>query len=240
MLDGISSMDIYNIEIAKLYDRMWEDALAHFAKGRVETDDYLAKRQSDRRLGITVMARPSEKVVEQFTALNHRLAQVEPDQYYYQPAQFHITVLSLFTATEHCAPYFARLADFLAASGVVLASAPGFAAAFHGVTATPNGILAQGFPQDGHLEALREKLRKALREQDLGQGLDTRYRLKTAHATLMRFQRPAQALLRLVELLKEYRDFHFGDCRFQTLQVVKNDWYMSTDRVEVLAEYRLS
>jgi len=240
MPDSISSMDIYNIEVAELYDRMWENALAHFAKGRVETDDYLANQQSDRRLGITVMARPSEKVVEQFMALNHQLAQVEPDQYYYQPGQFHITVLSLFTATQHCEPFFARLADYLATSEAVLAAAQGFAVDFQGVTATPHGILAQGFPQDGHLEALREKLRKALREQDLGQGLDTRYRLKTAHVTLMRFQRPPQALTRLVELMKEYRASHFGDCHFQTLQVVKNDWYMSAEKVELLAVYQLS
>lgn len=233
-------MAMDNIEISKLYDSMWEEALAGFAKGLVEPDGYLANRQSDQRLGVTVIARPSEKVVEKFAAMIHRLAQVEPDQYYYQPRQFHITVLSLFTATQHYEPFFARLADYLATSKAVLAAARGFAVDFQGVTATPKGVMAQGFPQNGHLEALREKLRQTLREQDLGQGLDTRYRLKTAHVTLMRFQRPPQALTRLVKLMKEYRASHFGDSYFQTLQVVKNDWYMSTDRVEVLAEYRLS
>lgn len=233
-------MAIDNLEISKLYDSMWAEALASFAKGLVEPDGYLANRQSDQRLGVTVIARPSEKVIEKFAALIHRLAQVEPDQYFYQPCQFHITVLSLFTATQHCEPFFDRLADYLATSQAVLAAARGFAVDFQGLTATPNAIMAQGFPQDGHLEALREKLRQTLREQDLGQGLDTRYRLKTAHVTLMRFQRPPQALTRLVELMKEYRASHFGDSCFQTLQVVKNDWYMSTDRVEVLAEYRLS
>jgi 2'-5' RNA ligase len=233
-------MGIRNIEISKLYDGLWQDALARFAKGQVEPDGYLADRQSDQRLGLTVIARPSQRVVDQYMALIHQLAQVEPDQYYYHPDQLHITVLSLFTATELSEPYFTRLVDYLAVSGAILSTAGSFAIDFQGVTATPNGIMGQGFPQDGYLETLREKLRKALREQDLGQGLDTRYHLRTAHVTLMRFRYPPQALTHLVAILKEHRDFRFGNSLFQTLQVVKNDWYMSTEKVEVLAEYKLS
>ena len=233
-------MNIRNIEISKLYEGLWQDALARFAKGQVEPDWYLANRQSDRRMGVTVIARPSQRVIDQYVALIHQLARVEPHQYYYQPNQLHITVLSLFTATESSEPYFSRLADYLALSGAILSTARSFTIDFRGVTATPNGIMGQGFPQDGQLEALREKLRKALREQDLGQGLDTRYRLRTAHVTLMRFCSPPRALTRLVDILKEHRDFHFGNSLFQTLQVVKNDWYMSTEKVNVLAEYKLS
>jgi 2'-5' RNA ligase len=233
-------MNIRNIEISKLYDGMWQAALARFAQGQVEPDGYLANRQSDRRLGVTVIARPSQRVVDQYMGLISQLQQVEPDQYYYQPDQLHITILSLFTATENSKPYFSKLADYLAVSGAILPTVGSFAIDFQGVTATPNGIMGQGFPQDGYLEALREKLRKALRERDLGEGLDTRYRLSTAHVTLMRFRYPPRALSRLVDILKEHRDFRFGDSLIQSLQMVKNDWYMSTEKVEVLAEYELS
>jgi 2'-5' RNA ligase len=233
-------MGIRNIKIAKLYEDLWENAVASFTQGKVELDRYLANRQSDHRLGLTVIGRPSQRAIDQFSALIHQLALVEPDQYYYQPGELHITILSLFTATELCKPFFARLQNYLEASGAVLSTAKCFAVDFRGVTASTSGIMAQGFPQDGNLERLRERLRKALHEQDLGQGLDTRYRLRTAHTTLMRFQRPPQALTHLVTILKEYRDYYFGETVFQTLQVVKNDWYMSTGSVEVLAEYQLS
>jgi 2'-5' RNA ligase len=233
-------MGIRNIRITKLYNDLWEDALGLFAQGQVDLDWYLVNRQSDNRLGLTVIARPTQRVVDNISALIDQLALVEPDQYYYQPDELHITILSLFTATEHFKPYFAKLANYMTASEAVLSTAKCFAVDFRGVTASTSGVMAQGFPQDGNLEVLRERLRKALREQDLEQGLDTRYRLRTAHATLMRFRQPPQALTKLVGILKEYRDYYFGGITFRTLQVVKNDWYMSTGRVEVLAEYQLS
>jgi hypothetical protein len=39
--------------------------------------------------------------------------------------------------------------------------------------------------------------------------------------------------------LKEYRDFPFGTAKIHSLQVVKNDWYMSLDKTVVLADYPL-
>ena len=233
-------MRIRNIGITKIYDGLWEEAMTQFAQGHVELDWYLTNRESDHRLGLTVIARPSQSIVDQFSALIHQLSLVEPEQYYYQPDELHLTILSLFTATELSKPYFARLANYMSACEAVLSTAKCFAVDFRGVTASIGSIMAQGIPQDGNLEFLRERLRKALREQDLRQGLDTRYRLRTAHTTLMRFRRPAQALPKLVGILKEYRDFYFGGTIFQSLQVVKNDWYMSRGRVEVLAEFRLS
>ena len=233
-------MGIRNIGITKIYDGLWEDAMTQFARGQVELDWYLANRERDQRLGLTVIARPSQSIVDQFSALIHQLRLVEPEQYYYQPDELHLTILSLFTATEHSRPFFARLANYMSACEAVLSTAECFAVDFCGVTASTGSIMAQGIPQDGNLEFLRERLRKALRAQDLSQGLDTRYRLSTAHTTLMRFRRPPQALPKLVGILKEYRDYYFGGMIFRSLQVVKNDWYMSRGRVEVLAEYRLS
>jgi hypothetical protein len=43
----------------------------------------------------------------------------------------------------------------------------------------------------------------------------------------------------LIETLASYREYNFGQTTFQALQLVKNDWYMSSDKVEVLAEYPL-
>jgi hypothetical protein len=74
---------------------------------------------------------------------------------------------------------------------------------------------------------------------DLGEGLDQRYRISTAHVTVMRFQTQPRDLQQLVHTLASYREYDFGRTAFQTLQLVKNDWYMSADKVEVLEEYSL-
>ncbi len=66
-----------------------------------------------------------------------------------------------------------------------------------------------------------------------------RYRSVTVHMTLMRFRRPPSALPLLTDLLQAHRNVHFGQTTFASLQVVKNDWCMRTEKVKVLAEHRL-
>jgi 2'-5' RNA ligase len=186
-----------------------------------------------------VIARPTQQVIAQFSALLRELAQIEPDQYFYQPSEFHVTILSLFTATENYEPYFAKIPAYLRALQPVLSTAEHFTVCFRGITATKNSIMVQGFPQDGKLECLRDRLREALQNKDLGEGLDERYRITTAHTTIMRFRSQPPDLRRLIRVLGSYRDYSFGQSTFNILELVKNDWYMSADKVEVLADYLL-
>jgi hypothetical protein len=222
-----------------LYDGLWEEAKIAFAAGKVEVDRFLVNRHEDRRLGVTVIARPSAEIVEQFCEFRRRLEGIVPGQYFYRSGEMHVTVLSLFTAVEDHGPFFVRLPEYLDVCRKVLLAGECFAVEFCGVTASRSSILAQGFPQDGYLEELRGQLRETLRGCNLGGGLDTRYRITTAHSTIMRFMSVPKNLPGLVNLLSEYRDFSFGCTTFESLQVVKNDWYMSSEKTEMLAEYLL-
>jgi 2'-5' RNA ligase len=232
-------MDFGDSHLIRLYDALWQDAVEHFAKGRVQLDSHLVAPHRDHRLGLTVIARPTQQVIDQFSALLRELAQIEPHQYFYQPSEFHITILSLFTATENFEPYFAKIPAYLTTLQPVLSASEQFTVRFRGITATKSSIMVQGFPQDGKLERLRDRLRKALQSKNLGEGLDERYRITTAHTTIMRFRTQPQDLKRLIRVLGSYREYSFGQSTFQTLQLVKNDWYMSADKVEVLADYPL-
>ncbi len=100
--------------------------------------------------------------------------------------------------------------------------------------------MVQGFPLSPVLDQLRTELRQALRSRGLGAGLDQRYTIRTAHATVMRFRTQPRNLPELVEVLSSFRSRSFGQTTVATLQLVKNDWYMSTAKVEVLAEYELA
>ena len=232
-------MDLRDSNLIRLYDALWQDAVDHFATGRVQLDPYLVARHRDHRLGLTVIARPTQQAIGQFSALLRELAQIEPHQYFYQRSEFHITVLSLFRATENFEPCFAKIPAYLTALQPVLSAAEHFAVRFRGITATKSSIMVQGFPKDGQLERLRDRLRKALRSKSLGEGLDERYRIITAHTTIMRFRTQPQDLRRFVQVLGSHREQNFGQLTFQTVQLVKNDWYMSADKLEVLADYPL-
>lgn len=71
-------------------------------------------------------------------------------------------------------------------------------------------LMAQGLAEDRRLEAVRDRLRTALRRDDLGAGLDERYWIRTAHATIMRFRTQPQDLSRLVSFLSGQREQSFG------------------------------
>ncbi len=225
--------------LSQLYDSLWEDAQDYFVRGRVEIDPHLADRAGDRRRGLTVLARPSPPVTAQFSAFIQELVQIAPDQYFYQPGEFHVTILSLFTATENFEPYYARIPTYLAALQAVLPQTERFTLSFKGITASRSCIMVQGFPHGAQLDSLREKLRQALSVYGFGRDLDQRYRIRTAHSTLLRFCRQPRDLARLLDVLGRYRNYDFGQMTVESLQLTKNDWYMSTDETEVLAEYPL-
>jgi 2'-5' RNA ligase len=227
-------------DLCGFYDSLWRKAIDHFNDtGQVWVDPHLADKRGDRRLGLSVIGRPSPDVVGEFSALLRELVSVAPNQYFYRPDEFHITVLSLFTATEAFEPHFAQSPQYLAAVRSVLSAARHFEVVFQGITASNSAVMVQGFPKSPELNKLRDRLRESLRGAGLGEGLDKRYRISTAHATVMRFQTQPRNLRKLVETLAGYREYGFGQTTFRTLQLVKNDWYMSSDKVEVLAEYSL-
>ncbi len=158
------------LEIGSIYDALWQQAMAHYAEGRVEINPYLADPQSDRRLGVTVIARPSSEVIERLMTFICGMAEMEPEQYFYQATDLHVTILSLFTATEQWEPHFARLSDYLDACAEVLSQTERFTVEFRDVTAAPGAILCQGFPCDESRNTLRDRLRQALHRRNLGQG----------------------------------------------------------------------
>jgi 2'-5' RNA ligase len=227
------------LRLAQLYDSMWQEASEYLAQGKVQTDPHLLDLQNDRRLGLTLIARPGREVVERISEFLQTLKQVVPDQHYYQPDEFHVTVLSLFTATDKSAPFFDRIPAYRNVLRSVLAGTGRFQVAFKGITASGSAVMVQGFPHSAQLNQLREELRAALRRNGLGESLDKRYRITTAHITVMRFRTQPQGPKALLDTLARFRDHDFGQATFQTLQWVKNDWYMSSGKVEVLEEYAL-
>jgi 2'-5' RNA ligase len=225
---------------ATIYDDLWQKASTAFQAGQVQIDSYLTDRTTDRRRGITLVGRPDKNVCTRIERLQQELLEYLPGQYFYRPPEYHFTILSPFTATDQPEPFFARLGEYQEAIDQALINASRFSVLFEGITATPGAIMVQGFPQDSELNRIRESLRAVLGTYQLNARLETRYRVATAHITFIRFQTKPQNLPLLAEVLGRYRTMEFGVQVFQQVQLVKNDWYLSEDNLELLKEYTLA
>jgi 2'-5' RNA ligase len=159
-------------------------------RGEVEPDPWVSRKDEDRRRGLTLLARPGEDLARRLEDFGEELRAKEPEQYFQPASDLHLTVLSLFGATADHAPYLARLDAYREAADEALRGVPPFNLEIEGVTLSRGAVLAQGFPRDGTLERVRERLRAALAVRGLAGGLDQRYRLTTAHLTLVRFATP--------------------------------------------------
>lgn len=227
-------------EVYALYETLWRDAYPAIARNEVTVDPYLSNREQDTRRGLTVLARVSEDTCDEITRFVRELKQLEPEQYYPQPDEYHVTVLSLFAVSEDHHACLEQKEAYCRAVRTALRDAPDFTIAFSGVTATTGVIMVQGFPQGGTLNNLRESLRSALRDAGLGQSLDTRYRIRAAHASVARFAAPLRDPLRTSELLLSHRETDFGVTRVQRLETVANDWYIARNNVTLLDTHPLS
>jgi 2'-5' RNA ligase len=223
-----------------IYDRLWDEASNAFDRNAAQLDPFLANRQSDRRRGLTLLAQPDDAVRARVQQFLDELRAVAPGQYFYQPSEFHVTVLSVIPGSDSWPQAAKRLPEYLAALDTVLARRPAFSVVFRGVTASPDAVLVQGFPADDTLARLRDDLRAALAERGLAENLDRRYKLATAHMTVARFFTTMADWQRLKSLLSSNRNRDFGAIRFGALQLIEGNWYASADSVRTVREFPLA
>lgn len=221
------------------YDRLWSQTVGKIRTGNLELDWVLAVRGPDRRRGLTLIGRPGAEVRRHVAVFLSELRELEPDQYYYHTTEFHLTVLSLFTATLEHGPHFAKTERYVSAVDSALRQAAPIRIEFEGITASAGALMIQGFLENDELNDLRDNLRRQLRVRRLAAGLDQRYRLETAHMTVARFRAPLRDSERFADALERARDRPFGDARIAGLSLVKHDWYMSRRTTETLKRYRL-
>jgi 2'-5' RNA ligase len=222
------------------YDQLWSDGIAQIRAGAVEVDAVLAARKPDQRRGLTVIARPSARVKQTIACFVRKLRHIDPQQYYYLPAEFHVTVLSLFTATADHEPFFALQDRFVAAVDGVLKRLTPICIRFIGVTVSPGTVMVQGFLEGEDLNRLRDDLRHQLRDNDLATTVDQRYRLCTAHMTIARFRCPMQDSAAFALALEGARRRVFGTTTVREMFLVSNDWYMSRRATRSVKRYRLA
>jgi 2'-5' RNA ligase len=230
----------YHDEAQQVYERLWAAATSKFSGGEVETDPHLWDRDADGRSGITLIARPGPEASAQFAGLVEELREQEPEQYFYSPDEFHVTVMTLITAAEGFDWQKVPVASYDAIFANLFKRFHAFAIHCHGITASPSSVAIQGYVDDNYLNDIRDAVRLELRPAGLAEALDRRYKIVTAHATIMRFRSQPRNLQGLISKLVSARDRDFGVTEIDKIYFVVNDWYMLHDRVSVLTTYPLT
>lgn len=222
-----------------VYDRLWQEAVAAFAAGGPVIDPHLPDKTRDLRRGLTLLCRPDREVQRAIGTLLAALAEVAPGQYFYRPQEFHVTILSIVPGSELWQDKIGPLTTYRSVVGKVLNGQRGFSIAFRGVTASAHAVLVQGFATDATLAELRDRLREELQKHNVAAELARKYRIQTAHLTIMRFCRPDTDWDRLKRLLESHRTTSFGETRVENAELVLTDWYASADRLRLLETYGL-
>ncbi|UXX80098.1 AKAP7 2'5' RNA ligase-like domain-containing protein [Reichenbachiella carrageenanivorans] len=218
------------------YAQMWEEAIRKFGEGSSEPDA-LIDDPADERRGITLLARPSTQLSAQIVDFQNKLKQEEPCQYYYPTSDLHLTVLSIISCYTGFRLTDIEVADYVEVIETCLEKP--IQICFRGITASPSGILIQGFPEGEGLEKLRNALREAFRARSLQHSIDSRYKINTAHITVARLRRPLTNPEKMVALLECFRDFSFGGMTISILDLVFNDWYQQARKVKNLHTFSL-
>jgi hypothetical protein len=223
-------------EAKKVYGKLSKEGNARLSRGDVEISPYLQDLDRDSRRGLTLIARPSPQIAEVFTSITGQLKKACPGLFVYDVSRFHFTLLSLITAVESFQAAAVPTDQYDYAIRDALRGALPFSVEFTGICATPNSIIAKGYPADSGLGAIREALRAGLRAIGLGRGVDERYPSLVAHVVLARFAR-SEDFSQLRCLLRVLRQTPLGRMTAHQCQLVVNDFYMSADKARVLVEF---
>jgi 2'-5' RNA ligase len=223
----------------RIYDQLWSKTSAALESGGLRFDPLLRTKAGDPRRGATLVARPDAGVRKWVETFLREAAAICPGQHFYQPAELHMTVLSVIPVSESWRDEIHQLPVVRTVLDEVLKNCRAFSLKFRGVTVSPEAVLVQGFPQDDNLARLRDELRNALRAHGVGENLDRRYKIAAAHLTVMRFSHPKADWKRLLDFLETHRETDFGETRFQSLQLIWNDWCASAGVTRTVQEYEL-
>lgn len=220
------------------YHQLWQKSISNFEQGLFEYDA-LIDDVTDKRYGITLLARPEQRVKDNIQSFLSKFKPIEPEQYYYPSSDIHITVMSIISCHTGFNLDQINIEDYVHLIKNSLIGCKKFQVVFKGLTASPSCIIIQGFPEDDTLHHIRENLRVNIRNTDLQHSMDTRYTIQTAHSTVIRFRKPLQQAEGFLSALKSYRHHEFGVFEIDRLELVFNDWYQKKEIVKTLRSFPL-
>ena len=226
-------------ELINIYNKLYNDGMEKIRADQYQTDDLITSSSADQRFGLALVIRPDEHVKERILKFLAALQAIEPHQYYYPSSDIHITVLPIIDCYVGFDFNQIEVQDYIDLINQSISSPQNIEIDFKGITASPSCIMIQGFPQQSALDDLRNGLRTAFKTSSLQQTIDTRYFLRTAHATVVRFTQPFTAKEEFLQVLEKFKDYDFGKATISEMELIYNDWYVREKFVKTLFRFKV-
>lgn len=215
--------------------------LYHESINKISSDNYhidtLIDSKNDRRFGLTLIIRPSNEIKKKIQNFLKNIKEIEPNQYYYPNSDIHITVMSIISCYSDFDMSKIDVQKYIDLTEKCLLKGIDLNITFKGITASPSGVMVQGFMNNNELNDIRNRLRKAFKNSNVEQSLDKRYLIQTAHSTIIRFRKELSQKEKFLELLDNSINYDFGTFKVNKFELVYNDWYQREQYVKKIHEF---
>lgn len=189
-------------------------------------------------MGITLLLRLNDEVICNINRFLVEVSEMEPAQYFYPESDLHVTVLSVISCFNDFKINSVNIKEYSDLINEVVRDCDPIKIRFKGVTISDSCVLIQGFP-DSSLNVLRDNLRLRFKNSSLYNSIDSRYVLRTAHSTVIRFKNHLKNPEKFIILINKYRNFDFGTIVVGDLELVYNDWYQRVDKTDLIEKFTL-
>lgn len=215
--------------------------LYHESINKISSDNYhidtLIDSKNDRRFGLTLIIRPSNEIKRKIQDFLKNFKEIEPNQYYYPNSDIHITVMSIISCYNDFDMSKIDVQKYIDLTEKCILKGIDLNITFKGITASPSGVMVQGFMNNNELNDIRDRLRKEFKNSNLEQSLDKRYLIQTAHSTVIRFRKELSQKEKFLELLDNNINYDFGTFKVNKFELVYNDWYQREQYVKKIHEF---
>jgi 2'-5' RNA ligase len=230
--------DPFMFDLRRRYDQMFQDAINCFSRNDYAVDHHIDDLH-DNRFGLILNVCPTDDVKSKVSEFQRRFKAIDPGQYHYSPDDLHFTVIAIVS----CKPGFTISGlDIEAYKHIIrdaLFTMEPFDINCSGLTAFSGGVMMQGFPSADKLNLLRDNLRRIFNTSALFHSIDSRYRIQTAHSTIIRFKKPLIDIRLMQQFLQENRGIFFGNFIVKEIELVYSDWYHRKKNTTVLEKFKL-
>jgi len=224
-------------KLIKHYEALWNQSLTGFESGLFDVDPML-DTNSDNRRGMSLVIKPPKHIYQQVMPLLDALRMVEPDQYYYPSSDLHITVMPIISCYDGFEIKVIDLEKYISAISDSILSIPKIT--FSGLTASQACVMLRGYSENNSLDEFRNKLRRNFDKNGLVHSMDQRYRMVTAHSTIVRFKSRPKQVAKFLEVLNQFKHTEFGSFQVDKYELVYNDWYQKQANNEHLHTFNVS
>lgn len=221
------------MKIDNLYTNINNNGILKIKNKEEKIDEYL-NHMEDRRMGLALLIRPSKQIQRKIAEIEQVIKKIEPNQYFYENYQHHITLLDFTTARQDFKYSKKQIEIYTTILEDVLKNIKKFKIHCKGLIVSNDAILVKGF-YENIMNQIREELRNKMRENNLKN--DERYKTMSSHITIARFKEPLKNRDKLLKTLKMYEQYDFGEFYVSNIEFVYHNWYDS--KRELLRDYSL-